>query len=281
MLNYGRWRVVLIRRKKKVMYKKCAAWLCWFLVSATAVSGPSFDCSKARSDSEKLICADSDLSALDNELNQIYRKAKEAAFDKKQFRNDAVMEWKWRDKNCHEKSCLMRWYAKRKQELLAPEIANGKYDGSAASIATNAMRDEGRQSADDIRLKYISNFRKKYSASIYSEDAEAYRIVSGFDIDCKLQDRRFLPLLHVLYATAGEAEGMGGELKFYLQRRVGEVRIYSELRNNGKMLREPTLNYQINDWGELRPVGISAEALLNGCIGSYGPIWLFPGEVGG
>lgn len=48
------------------------------LGSSTALAA-SFDCQKARSYTEITICSDSELSTLDEELNQIYQEAKVAA----------------------------------------------------------------------------------------------------------------------------------------------------------------------------------------------------------
>ena len=79
---------------------------------------PSFDCSKAKSVNEKLICGDSELSALDSQFGEIYRQAKTRAIDKNAFNQQAVAEWKLREANCQEKACLTDWYARRKAQLL-------------------------------------------------------------------------------------------------------------------------------------------------------------------
>jgi uncharacterized protein YecT (DUF1311 family) len=79
---------------------------------------PSFDCNKARSPSETLICGDQQLSALDNELAAIYERAKVAAADKAELKNQAVSAWNWREQNCTDKSCILGWYGNRKRDLL-------------------------------------------------------------------------------------------------------------------------------------------------------------------
>jgi hypothetical protein len=75
-------------------------------------------------------------------------------------------------------------------------------------------------------------------------------------------------------------EQSGGELTFFLRSRGSQVRIYAEARKDGKRLGEPSLYYEINEWGELRPIAIRMEAVLNSCAGFQGPIWLMPGEPG-
>lgn len=79
----------------------------------------SFDCKKAKSASEVLICNDSELSKLDFELAEIYREAKANASDAQAFRNQTITAWKWRESNCLDnKDCLIKWYAERKFALL-------------------------------------------------------------------------------------------------------------------------------------------------------------------
>jgi hypothetical protein len=89
-------------------------------ISANRVS-PSFDCTKARSDSEKLICKDSKLSSLDSELSKIYERAKAQTLNPAAFKKQNIAEWKWREINCHTKECLLDWYARRKAQLLQME----------------------------------------------------------------------------------------------------------------------------------------------------------------
>lgn len=95
---------------------------------ATAPSfATSFDCTKAHSDAEHLICGDAELAADDVELAALYAKAKVAATDQTTFRERTRAEWNYREQTCHDKQCLVRWYADQKVSLSA--IAN---TGSAA-----------------------------------------------------------------------------------------------------------------------------------------------------
>ncbi|WP_368623420.1 DUF4236 domain-containing protein [Paraburkholderia sp. BR13444] len=82
----------------------------------------SFDCSKAHSDAEHLICGDAELAADDVELAALYAKAKAAATDEAAFRERTRAQWNYREQTCHERECLVRWYADQKVAL--SEIAN-------------------------------------------------------------------------------------------------------------------------------------------------------------
>ncbi|MBU9192994.1 hypothetical protein KTD33_00415 [Burkholderia gladioli] len=78
---------------------------------------PSFDCSKARSDSEHLICADAELSARDVELASLFARARAAVADKTAFRERTRQQWNYRESACHDRQCLMRWYDAQRTAL--------------------------------------------------------------------------------------------------------------------------------------------------------------------
>jgi hypothetical protein len=86
-------------------------------VSASATQQTSFDCSKARSDAEHLICSDPELAADDIELASIYAKAKASATDQIAFKARTRAEWNYREQTCHDRECLVRWYADQKTAL--------------------------------------------------------------------------------------------------------------------------------------------------------------------
>ncbi|QVN15022.1 DUF4236 domain-containing protein [Burkholderia sp. LAS2] len=77
----------------------------------------SFDCSKSRSDAEHLICNDAALAAADVELADIYTKAKAAVTDQAAFRERTRGQWNYRERKCHDRECLVRWYADQKNAL--------------------------------------------------------------------------------------------------------------------------------------------------------------------
>ncbi|RKP47504.1 DUF4236 domain-containing protein [Trinickia fusca] len=86
--------------------------------ASAATLHTSFDCSKARSDAEHLICSDHELAANDVELASLYAKAKAAAHDEVAFRERTRAEWNYREQTCHDRECLVRWYADQKTALL-------------------------------------------------------------------------------------------------------------------------------------------------------------------
>jgi len=80
-------------------------------------AGPSFDCAKARSIPEKLICADAELSRLDRALGRLYARARDAAPDKAAFARQNSQEWHRREATCRDRECLVRWYGARSEQL--------------------------------------------------------------------------------------------------------------------------------------------------------------------
>lgn len=70
----------------------------------------SFDCNKAHSDVEKLICNTPELSKADDELYVDYLQAKLVTGNSDEFKKLAKKNWDLRTKNCDTKQCLLDWY---------------------------------------------------------------------------------------------------------------------------------------------------------------------------
>jgi hypothetical protein len=85
--------------------------------SSPSLETTSFDCSKARSDAEHIICTDADLARSDVELAGLFGKAKAAATDQAAFKERTKQAWNDRERNCHDKDCLVRWFDAQKGAL--------------------------------------------------------------------------------------------------------------------------------------------------------------------
>jgi uncharacterized protein/uncharacterized tellurite resistance protein B-like protein len=94
----------------------CAVVLLYSLpVSSDAAS---FNCAKAKTPNEVLICGDRQLSALDDGLAALYRAAKAVAKDSVAFKKETTEEWRRRE-NCTDRDCLVGWYNRRIAKLAA------------------------------------------------------------------------------------------------------------------------------------------------------------------
>jgi uncharacterized protein len=94
------------------------------VISAQArqgTSGPSFPCAKARSATEKVICSDRELSALDVEYSQLYeRQLKERSpAEGNNIRSNAKFHLPYRDRCASDRDCVADWYYLRTAELSA------------------------------------------------------------------------------------------------------------------------------------------------------------------
>lgn len=79
---------------------------------------PSFDCRRARSKPEKIICSDAELARLDRELGQLHAQAEAAARDPAAFKRQNDAQWLRREATCRDRACLLDWYAQRREQLL-------------------------------------------------------------------------------------------------------------------------------------------------------------------
>lgn len=102
--------------KKTALY---TAFSVYCALACVPVLAASFDCSKAGSANEKIICGDTGLSALDDKLGQVFHQARKRAADKHAFTADSDKQWRWREQNCRDRACLTDWYRRRQSELQA------------------------------------------------------------------------------------------------------------------------------------------------------------------
>jgi len=87
------------------------------VVSPLAVSGPSFDCDKAASRQETMICGDATLSRLDRELALAYKNVKDESRGNSDF---TAQQRRWITKvrnGCKDTECLVDAYGHRLREL--------------------------------------------------------------------------------------------------------------------------------------------------------------------
>ncbi|MDC9598725.1 DUF4431 domain-containing protein [Xenorhabdus anantnagensis] len=97
-----------------------------FLVSVT-INAASFDCSKAESKAEKLICNTPALSQADDALYVDYHQAKISTGNSDGFKALVKQNWKLREKNCDTVECLQGWY--RRSSEIYQRIAATRGEG--------------------------------------------------------------------------------------------------------------------------------------------------------
>ncbi len=77
-----------------------------------SLQAASFDCAKASSKIEKMICTDESLSVLDEQLSSAYKTALEAESDKASFKQEQLSWLKTRNA-CTDTACLIQSYQSR------------------------------------------------------------------------------------------------------------------------------------------------------------------------
>lgn len=82
-----------------------------------ATWSPSFDCRRARTQVEHMICANQDLSAADRRMVELYKEAMAATTDKRAFKRE---QDNWRSlqrDTCRDVACVREAYAKRTEGM--------------------------------------------------------------------------------------------------------------------------------------------------------------------
>lgn len=148
----------------------------------------------------------------------------------------------------------------RKDECVATGNTGTSQQASTPTPATN-------------NAAYVQRLRDKYMSRITFQTPYAQQVIEGYVIDCKAPDGRGLPLLNVMLAKLRSADSKDIWTAARVDSRGTMVRVYDQVVQHDRITNEE-LAFEVNEWGELRVVNARAEAVLNSCFGSYGPIWI-------
>ena len=96
----------------------------------------SFDCKKAYSPTEKMVCDSSTLSNLDNQMAALYSKAKSEATDADALRQ-IQLAWIVKTRGCRDEFCLEQLYKQRIGELTQTESVEIKRDSAPVMSVQN------------------------------------------------------------------------------------------------------------------------------------------------
>ena len=119
--------------------------LCLLFVGATAqpAYAASFDCNAATSTNEKEICANKELSKLDEELAIAYRNAQSAAKDYSALRVQQQFWLKEIRDRCRYPECLKLRYIERISQLSSPKQPNLMPSGKIDCSMDSSISEEG------------------------------------------------------------------------------------------------------------------------------------------
>lgn len=177
-----------------------------------AASAASFDCAKARSYAEKLICSTPNLSQADEELGRVYRAAKKRAGNSAAFRKLVSENWKKRER-CADEACVRAWYrdSKALYEMIGrsePETEAAAADDSVLGGIVPGVTDEAgmRRAAASIGCRCEKG--GKYGGGTYSfflKDAKGPGDCLPFRAEVALDERGTVFLVGIYLGEDSES----------------------------------------------------------------------------
>jgi len=173
------------RRSKPNCRAKRIEWIALALIGWMALAFPvgaaSFDCAKAQSKVEKMICADAGLSKLDGELNAAY---KTALHDEKQANSirQTQKQWLVERNGCADAACVKRAYEDR---LKALGTSNRSADSGKAEIPTSAQTDKTKPARQEFpqtpsKLRYTFCDRNKPGLYCEGQTGKGYSVCEAY-----------------------------------------------------------------------------------------------------
>lgn len=153
----------------------------WLMLSF-AVHAASFDCGKATTKVERLICANTTLSKLDEELAAAYKTALQ---DKKQsdFIRQTQKQWMKERNGCSDAVCVKRAYEDRLKVLAISDRSAGL--GKAGMIATPAQADKAKSAEQEFpqippKLRYAFCDKNKPGLECEGQTGKGYSVCEAY-----------------------------------------------------------------------------------------------------
>jgi ankyrin repeat protein/uncharacterized protein YecT (DUF1311 family) len=189
-----------------------------FMVTTSASKAPpaaSFDCRKATSDVEKMICSDDELLRLDASLNKAYLRALKRTGIKKQMINSQRHWLKNERSTCHNAECIKKAYETRIKELGLSSHGIVMLRPTSLSTSSSKLNNEMLQAAGRGHLEQVKTFlakggdvnaRNKFGETVMMAAAMAgnldlvrFLIDKGADVNAK--DEKGRTALSLAYAA--------------------------------------------------------------------------------
>lgn len=150
------------------------------LLAATSTQAASFDCAKASSKAEKLICSTPSLSQADDQLYNDYLKAQKTTGNSAEFKNLTKQNWKQREK-CTTAACLADWYTSSSQEYKKLSSTNNVCLNAGDAVSLDGLL---------IRMTYAG--APNYESIENGDEPETYFVLKPDNpIDCANDSPQF------------------------------------------------------------------------------------------
>lgn len=150
VLKLAKERGLMLSPQLQIAYDECVEMLQKRKTgSATRAISPSFDCGKASTKVEKLICSNPELSQLDASLAETY---KEALAKDRSVLNDQ-RAWNTQKNKCPDVECLKTAYEDRRLDLTNFIVRHDRAALNAGQASANASNSGGQESGLDFLFK--------------------------------------------------------------------------------------------------------------------------------
>ena len=161
-----------------------------------ASGGPSFNCAKASSGTEKLICGNPELSDLDASYARLYKRAKALAPDQAVYVEEGKEALRHRNQDCSDEACLFDWYKQRGNQLAHLVLQQTDEPGKDNCVP---LYDETQDESDRRYHLIASSYAQRHGeteddyyqrAGTTARDAEAFALAAescGSSIDDALE----------------------------------------------------------------------------------------------
>jgi len=164
-----------------------AALIVGLLVEIPLATGASFDCHKAGTAVEKLICSSSDVRLLDVRLYEIYRRTINLTLDKKTVRSQQRKWLSMKRNTCKTTECLTDVYETRISELEKglqyEECVNNDHTSNSEGYCNGRIKQEALNSIDDL----VEILAKRHSSQQMKQFNQIQRQWKK-DIECSCWD---------------------------------------------------------------------------------------------
>ncbi len=142
-----------------------------FLLLAGVAQAASFDCKKAATAIEQLICGDPELDAFDSQLDGAYRGALDRSADPAAVK-ERQLTWIKKRNACADAACLLTAYKRQIPLLTAISDPPPICVNAVNTIEGNACEAEKSRRADRELTRYVAAARKRLTAEAAGEFAE-------------------------------------------------------------------------------------------------------------
>lgn len=159
--------------------------LCSLLVSISSyVSAASYDCAKATSTAEQLVCSNPELNRFDETLSKNYQKLLKARGEKSAIDNEKVKQRAWvkTKEDCTEVACLRRSYIDRNEEIcdFILNSTTGPFDCVRSSTAIQTIeKDLYKESHSRAPADVVADLHQKHLKEIASLGFSESELASG------------------------------------------------------------------------------------------------------